>query len=55
MTALGVFTAGRNKKKVKSTNKKRTVRPYAREITQYQGYASMCAAFFKVHEFSFGD
>ena len=42
--------AGKNKKKVKSTSKKKAAntRPNAREITYYQGYATLCSGLFKV-------
>ncbi len=46
------YVAGKNKKKVKSSAKKGKgtglPRPYAREITLYQGYGCICAGYFKV-------
>lgn len=38
---------GKTKKKAKNANKKKP-RPYVREITNYQGYATMCAGYFKL-------
>ena len=37
-----------NKKKAKNNKKNKSVRPHAREITLYQGYAAMCAGYFKL-------
>ena len=42
-----VSFSGKNKKKSKTSNKKKS-RPIAREITCYQGYATLCAGYFKV-------
>lgn len=47
--AESLRNAGKNKKKVKNANKKKTtVRPYSREITLFQGRASLCAGYFKL-------
>ena len=37
-----------NKKKVKNNKKSKSIRPHAKEITVYQGYAAMCAGYFKL-------
>lgn len=37
-----------NKKKSKTNKKNKSVRPHAKEITVYQGYAAMCAGYFKL-------
>ena len=37
-----------NKKKVKANKKNKPVRPHSKEITVYQGYAAMCAGYFKL-------
>ena len=37
-----------NKKKAKANKKNKSIRPHAKEITVYQGYAAMCAGYFKL-------
>ena len=37
-----------NKKKNKNNKKSKSIRPHAKEITVYQGYAAMCAGYFKL-------
>ena len=47
------FLPGKNKKKVKGgsgSKKKQAARPYAKEITLYQGYTNMCSGYFKVRK-----
>ena len=45
-----IYNSGKNKKKVKNVSKKKPAftQENVKKITQYQGYATMCAGFFKV-------